>query len=247
MNQTLVDRYFPGQDPIGKRLEVAFRTPPAWREIVGVVADVRTIGLDQDTPVEVYADYLQQPSLLSVLIPDIAVLARTMQAPAGIGSAMQAAILKVDRAQPVFAIQPMADIVSQSVAQRRVSLVLLAFFAASALFLAALGLYGVISYSVAQRTRELGIRLALGASRSHVLMLVERQGMALVMVGLAIGIAGAFLLTRLMASLLFRVSPADPITFASVPILLIAVSLLACYLPARRASTVDPMMALREE
>jgi putative ABC transport system permease protein len=160
---------------------------------------------------------------------------------------MKAAILNVDRAQPVFAVQPMTDIVSQNVAQRRFSLVLLAFFAASALFLAALGLYGVMSYVVTQRTSEIGIRMALGARPAQVLLLVERQGMLLVLAGLTIGIAGGLLLMRLMTSLLFRVSPSDPFALLAGAVTLIAVSVVACYLPARRAARVDPLIALRYE
>jgi len=245
VNQTLVDRYFPGQDPIGKRLEVAFATPPNWREIVGVAADVHTQGLDQDTPVQVYAAYFQKPTFIQ--LGTITVLARTTQDPALAGAAMKAAILKIDKSQPVYAVQPMTEVVSQSIAQRRFSLVLLAFFAASALFLAALGLYGVMSYSVAQRTGEIGIRMALGAQKAQVLMLVQRQGMALVLMGLAIGVAGALALTPLMTSLLFRVQATDPITFVLVAAVLIAVSLGACLVPARRAAKVDPIVTLRYE
>jgi predicted permease len=245
VNQTLVDRYFPGQDPIGKRLEVAFATPPNWREIVGVVADVHTQGLDQDTPVQVYASYLQKP--IFIQLGTITVLARTAGDPAMLGAAMKSAILKIDRSQPVYAVQPMTDVVSQSIAQRRFSLVLLAFFAASALFLAALGIYGVMSYSVAQRTGEIGIRMALGAEKSQVLMLVQRQGLVLVLIGLGIGLAGALALTRVMTSLLFRVQATDPVTFLVVAVVLIAVSLAACLVPARRAAKVDPIVALRYE
>ena len=246
VNQTLVDRYFPGQNPIGKRLEIGFATPPKWREIVGVVADVRTAGLDQDTPVQVYTPFTQ-PGFVAGFLPAITVLARTAHDPASLAAPMKSSILNVDRAQPVYAVQPMTQIVSQSISQRRFSLVLLAFFAISALFLAALGLYGVMSYSVAERTGEIGIRMALGAQQSQVLLLVERQGMLLVLAGLAIGVAGALALTRLMTSLLFRVAPADPFTFAVVGAVLIAASLLACYLPARRAASVDPIVALRYE
>jgi putative ABC transport system permease protein len=248
VNQTLVNRYFPGQDPIGKRLEIAFDDPPNWREIVGVVADVHSAGLDQDTPVQAYTAYFQNPDLIAVSLPaPFTVLARTTGNPAALGSAMKAAILNVDRAQPVFAVQPMTDIVSQNVAQRRFSLVLLAFFAASALFLAALGLYGVMSYVVTQRTSEIGIRMALGARPAQVLLLVERQGMLLVLAGLTIGIAGGLLLMRLMTSLLFRVSPSDPFALLAGAVTLIAVSVVACYLPARRAARVDPLIALRYE
>ena len=245
VNQTLVDRYFPNQDPIGKRLEVAFATPPNWREIVGMVADVHTQGLDQETPVQVYTAYFQKP--IFIQLGTITVLARTTQNPALIGGTMKAAILNIDRSQPVYAVQPMTEVVSQSIAQRRFSLVLLAFFAASALFLAALGLYGVMSYSVAQRTGEIGIRIALGARKAQVLMLVQRQGLKLVLIGLGIGLAGALALTRLMSSLLFHVHATDPITLAVVAVVLIAVSLAASLVPARRAAKVDPIVALRYE
>ena len=246
VNQTLVDRYFRGQNPIGKRLEIGFSTPPNWREIVGVVADVRTTGLDQDTPVQAYVAYYQQPYQLGTGLPSpITVLARTAADPALSSSAMRAAILHADRSQPVFAIQTMTAVVSQYLAQRRFALVMLAFFAASALFLASLGLYGVMSYVVARRTNEIGIRMALGAKPSEVLLLVERQGMALVIAGLVIGAAGGLLLARLMTKLLFHVAPEDPIALTAGAVTLLVVSLLACYFPARRAARVDPMVALR--
>jgi putative ABC transport system permease protein len=245
VNQALVDQYFPNQEPIGKRLEIAFSTPPRWREIVGVVANVKTTGLDQTTPTQVYAAYLQAPSFLTGLTSSITVVARTAQDPAALGSAMKEAILSVDRAQPVFATQPMTDIVAQSIAQRRLALALLAFFAASAMLLAALGLYGVMAYNVTLRTNEIGIRMALGAQQSEVLLYVERQGLVLTLGGVALGLIGAFALTRLMGDLLFHVESRDPLTFAMVAGMLIVVSLAACYLPARRASRVDPIVALR--
>ena len=159
---------------------------------------------------------------------------------------MKAAILNVDRSQPVYSVQPMTTVVSDSISQRRFSLVLLAFFAAAALFLASLGLYGVMSYVVVQRTPEIGIRMALGAQRNQVLRLVERQGMTLVLIGLAIGAVGSVLLTRLMSSLLFHVAPHDPWTLAIGAATLTVVSWLACYIPATRAAAVDPLIALRE-
>ena len=247
VNQTLADRYFPGQDPIGKRLEIGFATPPRWRQIVGVVADVRTAGLDQDTPVQAYVSFFQDPDTLGLGPGPITVLARTSGSPAGAGAAMKSAILTFDRSQPVYAMQPMTDIVGQSIAQRRFWLVLLAFFAGSALLLAALGLYGVMSYVVAQRTAEIGIRMALGARPAQILLLVESQGMLLVALGLAIGLAGGFLLTRIITSLLFHVSPADPFALMAGVLTLFIASLAACYLPARRAARVDPLMALRYE
>ncbi len=246
VNQTLVDRYFPGQNPIGKRLEIGFDDPPNWREIVGVVADVKSAGLDQDTPVQVYTAYLQRPALFASLpVASMVVLARTASDPAPLGQPMKAAILSVDGTQPVYAVQAMTEVVSESIAQRRVALVLLAFFASSALILAAIGVYGIMSYAVTQRTGEIGIRMALGAQASQVSLLVGRQGMALVLAGLAVGIGGALWLTQWMGPLLFHVSPRDPLIFSGAAVTLILVSLVACALPARRAARVDPIVALR--
>ncbi len=248
VNQTLAERYFPGQDPIGKRLEIAFRTPPEWREIVGVVKDVRSAGLDQDTPVQVYTAYMQEPTFLQGVPPSaISVVARTQQDPAAVATPMKAAILSVDRTQPVFAVQPMTELVSKSIAQRKLSLMLLAFFAIAALVLAAVGLYGVMSYMVTQRTGEIGIRMALGAGQSQLLLLVQRQGMILVAGGLAAGLCGALLLTRFLDSLLFHVQARDPLTLGIAAAVLLAVGICASWLPARRASKVDPMVALRNE
>ena len=245
VNQTLVDRYFPGQDPIGKRLEVGFDDPPNWREIVGVVADVKISGLDQDTPVQVYTAYLQRPSVFPSIASGMVVLARSAGDPSPLAQPMKAAILSVDSTQPVYNVQPMTEVVSQSIAQRRVALVLLAFFAISALVLAAIGVYGIMSYAVTQRTGEIGIRMALGARASEVSMLVGRQGMTLVLAGLGVGIGIALWLTQWMGSLLFRVSPRDPAVFTIAAATLVLVSLAACYLPARRAAQVDPIVALR--
>ena len=247
VNQTLVDRYFPHEDPMGKQLEIGFSDPPRWREIVGVVADVKAAGLDQDTPVQVYTAQAQMPSFPSGTVSSMTVLARTVADPARVGPAIHAAILAVDRGQPVYAIQPMTEVVSKSIAQRRLSLVLLAFFAGSAMLLAAIGVYGVMSFVVAQRTGEIGIRMALGAQSSQVAWHVQRQGMTLVAAGLAAGLAGGLLLTQYLSTLLFRVNARDPVVFGVSAGLLVLVSILACWLPARRASRVDPLTALRNE
>jgi predicted permease len=245
VNQTLAQRYFPGQDPIGKRLEIGFSTPPNWREIVGVVADVKTAGLDQDTPVQVYTAYYQLPALIGVA--PLTVLARTSADPGVLAPAIKAAILSVDHSQPVFAVQPMTEVVADSIAQRRIAFVLLAFFAGSAVLLASIGVYGIMSYVVTQRTGEIGLRMALGARNRQVAWLVGRQGMSLVGVGLVVGLAGSIVLTRWMGPLLFRVNPRDPLIFGIAIGTLIAVSAAACFVPARRAAMLDPLVALRSE
>jgi len=246
VNQTLANLYFPHEDPIGKRLEVGFDDPPKWREIVGVVADVRSAGLDQDTPVQVYTAYMQDPAFAN-LPSTMVVLARTSPPPETLAASIKTAILSVDRSQPVYGVQAMTDVVSQSVAQQRLSVILLAFFAGAALFLASVGLYAVISYVVTQRTSEIGIRMALGAQHGQMLLFIEREGLRLVLAGIAIGVAAALILTRLMASLLFHVRATDLPTFAAVAAVLLLVSVVACYWPARRAARVDPLVALRHE
>jgi putative ABC transport system permease protein len=245
VNQTLAEKYFPGEDPIGKRLEIGFATPPRWREVVGVVADVKTAGLDQDTGVQVYTAFYQRPGLVGVA-PQI-VLARSAGDPAAIAPSMKSAILSVDNSQPVFAVQPMTEVVATSIGQRRVALILLAFFAISALVLASIGIYGIMSYTVTQRTAEIGIRMALGARAGEVAWLVGSQGMALVIAGLIAGVIGSLFLTHWMSSMLFRVNPRDPAVFAVAVATLLLVALAACLLPARRAAHVDPLTALRSE
>jgi putative ABC transport system permease protein len=247
VNQALVNRYFPNQDPIGKRLEVTWAPTPRWREIVGVVADMRTNGLDQETPVQVFGSYYQMPSISSPFVSAVTVLARTVQNPAALTEPMHRAILDVDRSQPVFAMQPMTEVVGKSIAQRRLALTLLAFFAASALLLAAIGVYGVMSFVVSQSTSEIGIRMALGARAGQVALEVQRRGLMLVLAGLVLGLAGALPLTQYLGTMLFRTSPRDPMILSVSAVTLVLVSLIACWLPARRASRIDPAIALRNE
>jgi putative ABC transport system permease protein len=247
VNEALVARYFPNQDPIGKRMEIAWDDPPRWREIVGIVANMRTVSLDQDTPVQVFGSYYQVPTIISSTVSPITILARTSQNPDAVSHAMRQAILEVDRSQPVFAIQPMTDVVSKSIAQRRLALTLLAFFAASALLLAAIGVYGVMAFVVSQSTNEIGIRMALGAGAGQVALEVQRRGLLLVSGGLVIGIGTALALTQYLAPMLFRVNPRDPAILAVSAATLVLVSLFACGIPARRAARTDPAIALRNE
>jgi putative ABC transport system permease protein len=197
--------------------------------------------------VQVYTAYMQTPGILSGSASPVTVLARAAGNPALLAGPMRQAILGVDRSQPVFAVQPMTEVVGRSIAQRRVALILLAFFAVSAMLLAAVGIYGVMSYHVAQRTGEIGIRMALGAQAGQVAWQVEREGMGLAAVGLTAGTTGSLVLTRYLGPLLFRVDPHDPAVLAVAAASLALVALAACYLPARRAARVDPIVALRFE
>ena len=241
VTDAFVRHYFPGEDPIGRRVifDGSDATP---REIVGVVGDVRRDGLDVDVQPEMYASYLQSPErrLNVILKTDLADAGQLIQ-PA------RAAVKAFDRDQIIWRTQTLDQLLSASVAPRRFNMLLLGIFSAVALVLAAVGLYGVMSYSVSWRTHEIGIRMALGAKRANVLRLVVRQGMTMAFIGLAIGLVGAFSLSRVLKSLLYGVSSTDPLTFAIVSVVLLTVALLACLLPARRATRVDPLVALRTE
>ena len=240
INEELAKKFFPDEDPIGKRINVT-NGPERFREIVGIVGDVKQYGLAQPTTMQTYEPYLQTP------FSGMTLVVRADGNPAALSGAIRSEVLAIDKEQPVSRIRPLEQVVSESVAKQRFLMLLLGIFASVALVLAAVGLYGVMSYSVNQRYHEIGIRAALGAQRKDVLKLVVGQGMALALTGAAIGLAASFALTRLMASLLFGVSATDPLTFAVIALLLTIVALLACYLPARRAMKVDPMIALRYE
>jgi predicted permease len=246
INQTLARRYFGNENPIGKRIGLS--RPIDWREIVGVVRDVRNYGLAADVKPECYVPYLQ--NLADYLAGSAAwmmMVVRTESAPSGYVAAIKREIQLIDKDQPISSMKPMMAYLEESIAQRRFNMLLLGLFATLALVLAAIGIYGVISYSVAQRTREFGIRIALGAGRADILALMTRQGMGPALLGLVIGLAAAAATTRFMASLVFQVSVTDPMIFAVVALVLALVALAACLLPARRASRVDPIEALRYE
>jgi putative ABC transport system permease protein len=233
---------FPGEDPVGKHIQLGGRhEDKPWLTIVGVVGDVRQYALDRPPVMEAYIAQAQDLSFGYNLV------ARTTGDPRQMEQAVRAAFLEVDKTQPIFFVKPMEDYVAASLADRTFTLALLALFGVMALALAAIGIYGVISYVVNQRTREVGIRIALGAERRDVLTMVLRQGLTLVGLGLGVGFAASLVLTRLLASLLFEVRPTDLGTSLAVALVLATVALIASYLPARRAASVDPMIALRYE
>ncbi len=244
INAMLARRFFPNEDPVGKRFVFGHpseKNPPKWCTIVGVVGDTKMYGLANPARLEVYVPFRQDAN------SDMTLLVKSGADPAALTSAIREAVQSIDKEQPLIAISTMKELVSNSVATRRMTLVLLGFFSGLALVLGAIGIYGVISYSVAQRTHEIGIRMALGAPRRDVFRLVVGQGLKLAGIGIAIGIAGALGLARLMSSLLYEISATDFETFAGVSILLALVALLACFIPAQRAMRVDPTVALRYE
>ncbi|MEK6303160.1 MAG: ABC transporter permease [Acidobacteriota bacterium] len=244
VDETLANRYWPDQNPIGKRIAAFFDSKGEqlnWRTVVGVVKNVKRYGLDGKIKEQFYFPQSQAPQRNMYL------LARSTGEPSSLVGSIRDAIHEVDKDQPIFRVMTMEQVVSNSVAQKRFSMVLLLIFAGVALLLAAVGIYGVMSYSVTQRTHELGIRMALGAQSGDVLKMVVRQGMTITLIGVAIGLGGAFLATKVMATLLFGVGTHDPITFVAIPVLLAGVALVACFIPALRATRVDPMIALRYE
>ncbi|HJP92346.1 MAG TPA: ABC transporter permease [Pyrinomonadaceae bacterium] len=242
-NNTMVHEYFPNEDPLGKRIRWARNPKVEWITIIGVVGDVKHFGLDLPEQPGLYTPYTQ----ISPWKRWMSVVARTQADPAEMSQAIKREIWKVDSQLPVTRVETMNEMSAESFAARRFNMSLLTLFAGLALLLAAIGIYGLMSYIVTQRTQEIGIRMALGARSYDVLKLIIRNGLTLVILGVVFGLAGAFALTRLMVTLLFGVTPTDSLTIALVSIVLIAVAVVACFIPARRATKVDPLVALRYE
>jgi putative ABC transport system permease protein len=244
VNQAFAKKYFPDEDPVGKRIKpgisVADEEEP-MREIVGVVNDVRNRNLSSELRVGYFVPATQIP------FNQMTMLVRTNSDPRGLISAIRSEVQGMDPEVPVFNVKTMDEYIAATVAAPRFNTTLLGIFAAVALVLTIVGLYGVMSYSVARRTNEIGIRMALGAQTRDVLRLIVSQGFKLVLLGLAIGLVGAFALMRVISSLLFGVTTKDPLTFVAVALVLAGVALLACYIPARRAARVDPLKALHYE
>jgi predicted permease len=245
VDTTMAQTQWPGKNPIGEHVSVAGRhddpNSPDWMKVVGVVAHTKNYGVDQPSRVETYRPLTQSPTSGGNLV------LRAGVNPASVSGPARDAIFSIDANVPLSQTRELAEIVDENVAPRRLSVLLLSAFAALALVLSAVGIYGVMSYMVTQRTQEIGVRIALGAQRGDVMRLILQNGMALLLTGLGIGLAGAFALSRFLQSLLFEVKSTDIMTFASVPFLLAAVAFLACYLPARRATLVDPVIALRND
>ncbi len=250
VSQEFAKHYYPAENPIGKRITLGWGRQRSANKadtvsvgglIVGVAGDIKARGSDVPPPETVYLPFAQAP------IADVSILIRSTAAPALVIGSARTQLHEVDADLPIFDASAMTDVVSDSFGQPRFYAELLGSFAVIALLLAALGIYGVVSYGVSQRTRELGIRIALGASRGGIVSLVVRQGMALTTVGVLVGLVGSYWLTRLIASLLFGVQPVDPATFAAVSVVLLGVAGLASYIPGRRAALVDPIIAMRSE
>jgi putative ABC transport system permease protein len=239
INETLARRHWPGEDPIGKRIRITW--DDLEDEVIGVVGDVRHQGLDTETRAMTYWPFARNP------YGTMTVAVRTTGDRTNVVASIVGVVRRLDSELVVANIKTMDEIVSDSVAQRRLTMLLLTVFAGAALLLAAVGIYGVIAYGVTQRTQEIGIRMALGAQRGDVLRMVVRQALLLAAAGIVIGGTGAFALTQLMTGLLFQVTPGDPLTFATVSAILAGVALLASYIPGRRATRVDPVIALRSE
>jgi len=240
INETMARTYWPNEDPLGKHLKLT-RRATSWTTIVGIVADTRAESLEEARVPVIYSNLCQRSA------HHLAIFLRGHLDSAAIPDEVRKQVQSVDPTLPVFGAQTLNETVSVSLAQRRFAMVIVALFALTALLLTGLGIYGVISYIVSERTHEIGIRLALGAEKRNILQMVLRQGLGLALAGAAVGLAGALIVSHLITGLLYGVKPTDPATFAAVAVILMSVALIACYVPARRAMCVDPMIALRHE
>jgi putative ABC transport system permease protein len=234
INQTMARRFWPDQDPIGKQIKTA-------DAVIGVVGDAKHYRLEEEEQPQMYDAYSQNPGIFATVV------VRTTVEPMSLAEPVRQAVWKVDGDQPMWKLRTVESLIDRSTADKRFLMLLMGVFAALAVALTVIGLYGVMSYVVSQRTQEIGVRMALGAGEGNIRRMVLRQGMSLVLIGIVIGLAASWLLSRLIANLLFGVSPTDPLTFSSIPLLLAVVALLACWFPARRATKVDPIIALRYE
>jgi putative ABC transport system permease protein len=241
VNETMARRYWPNEDPIGKRVNLGDPANTPWVTVIGIVKDTRNVGLEKEPYPQMYAPAAQFPRRAATFV------ARTSGDPAAVAPALRRELAALDRDLPLYNVRTMEQVLSDSISRRRFQMMLIAAFAGVGLLLAAVGIYGVISYTVAQRSHEIGVRMALGARAADILKLVVGQGLGLTLAGVGVGLAGAFALTRVLSSLLYGVSATDPLTFACVSLALLGVALLACLVPARRATKVDPMVALRYE
>ena len=245
VNEALARKHWPGESPIGKR--VSFSTDePAWYKIVGVAANVKHRSLDAPDRPELYVPY-RQPLFANWTVRPMYLVIRSAGEPLELAGTVRREVARIDRDQPISDVRTLDARIGQSLSSRWFNTVLLALFACLALTLAGVGIYGVLAYAVTERTHEIGLRLALGARRRDVLSMIVRQGMIVTSIGIAAGIGVSLAVARVMSSLLFGVGAADPLTFTIIPVLLAAVAFLACYVPARRATRVDPMIALRSE
>lgn len=238
----MAKRYWPNEDPIGRRITLGVPRPDnPWITIIGIAKDVPHRAVDSQSEPDWYTSRVGSPRR------DRYLFVRSALPASSLATAIRGAVSTIDRHQPLTSVKTMHEVIGATTAPRRFNTVLLVVFAAVALLLAALGIYSVISYSITLRTQEIGIRMALGARRPAILMMVLRTGMVLTLLGAALGLAGAFVLTRWMSSLLFGITASDPATYATVLLVSVGAALLACSIPARRATKVDPLVALRYE
>jgi len=242
INETLARQSWPGEDPVGKRISIDDRKgEPVWRQVVGIVGDTKDDGVAERVRPAIYVPLAQFPQGFMVLA------VRAHAEPVSLAATIRREVMAVNQDQPLYGVRTMESMISNSISQRLFQTLLLGIFAVAALVLAAVGIYGVVSYSVSQRTHEIGIRMALGARQSEVLALVLRQGLGLALAGVATGLLSSLAVSRMLSGLLYGVSATDPATFALAPCVMLVVALVACYLPGRRATKVDPMVALRYE